>query len=136
MSYDDYLAQYREQVARLGETQRRLGEIACTAVAPRQAVSVTVGHGGVVTAISFPTGAYKRMAPKELAAVLMDTVHAAREMAIDEAGEILAPSLPPGLNARAMLTGQVDLPSLLPTNPGMSEQSREILAARDREWLS
>ncbi|HKT00217.1 MAG TPA: YbaB/EbfC family nucleoid-associated protein [Rugosimonospora sp.] len=135
MSYEDRLAEYREHVARLGETQRRLSEIACTATAPRQAVSVTVGHGGVVTAISFPTGMYKRMAPVELATALMNTINEARDMALDEAGEILAPSLPPGLSARAMLTGQVDLRSMLPDTPHMSDQTREVLAARDREWL-
>jgi hypothetical protein len=132
--YEKFRAEYQQQVARIGETQQRLADISCTAVAPRRAISVTVGHGGVITEISFPTGAYKRMTPNELAAALINTINDARDQAVAAAGEILAPSLPEGVDPRALLTGRFDLRSLMPAaRAGLSQQTRDLLAARDQE---
>ncbi|MCK2244234.1 MULTISPECIES: YbaB/EbfC family nucleoid-associated protein [unclassified Crossiella] len=110
-------AQYRRQFDQVRETQRQLGEISCTVSAPRNTVSVTVGHGGVVKDISFPTGAYKNMAPRELAAALLDTLRKAQDQATHAAAELLAPSLPEGVDAHKLFSGKLDLQELMSAEP-------------------
>lgn len=129
--YERLLAEYQGHYARIAETQRRLREICCTATAPRQVVAITVGHGGVVTEVAFPTGAYKRMPPLELSAAVLETITAARDLALSEAAEILAPSMPAGVNAHALLSGSMDLQSMLPKTPDISDATRDVLSIRD-----
>ncbi|HEX3783013.1 MAG TPA: YbaB/EbfC family nucleoid-associated protein [Pseudonocardiaceae bacterium] len=107
-------AQVREQTR---ELQRRMAEISCTATSPRRVVSVTVGRQGEVTAMKFPTSAYKRMTPIELAAVIMETLGEAREQALNESAQLMAPMLPAGLDAQAMVRGTVDFDKMLPADP-------------------
>ncbi|MFB9909028.1 YbaB/EbfC family nucleoid-associated protein [Allokutzneria oryzae] len=125
------MAQYREQYEALQRTQRRLREISCTVTAPRQTVSVTAGHGGVITDVKFPTGAYKRMAPAELAAAVLSTITEAQDKAAAEAAEAVAPSLPPGVDARKLFTGDVDLQSLLSPEPQLNDAVRDVMNIRD-----
>lgn len=130
--YDRLVGEYQQQYRRLADTQRRLREIACTVTAPRRVVSVTVGHGGVVTEVAFPTSAYKRMTPTELAAVVLETITAAREQATAEAATVLAPSMPAGVDAQALLSGSVDLQSMLPETPDVSDATRDLLSRMRR----
>jgi DNA-binding protein YbaB len=111
------LAKYREQRAGLGELQRRLSAISYSATSPRQVVSVTVGHQGEVTELKFPSGAYKRMAPAELAAVILSTIGEARSKALDEAASLLSPILPPGVVAKDLVAGKADLQAMMPLEP-------------------
>lgn len=110
---EELRTEFRRQFAELQDTQRRLGELSCTVTAPRQVVSVTVGHGGVVKDVKFPTGAYKRMAPTELAAALLKTITDAQQQIAGQAAEVIAPTLPPGLDARKLFSGDIDLQSVL-----------------------
>ncbi|OLR92311.1 hypothetical protein BJP25_22945 [Actinokineospora bangkokensis] len=119
------MAHYRDQRASALDYQRRLGEVAATATSPRRVVSVTVGGQGQVTDVSFPTGAYKRMAPAELASAILSTIAEARDKALDEAADLLAPMLPPGLDARQVMRGQADIGAVLPPEPpvvGLTEE--------------
>ena len=61
------LARYRELRRDARNIQERMREISGTAVSKRQTVKVTVDVHGAITALEFPTGAYKRMTPTELA---------------------------------------------------------------------
>lgn len=110
-------AEYQRRREGLGEMQRRLQSISVTATSPRQVVQATVAHGGEVTELKFPTNAYRRMAPAELATAILTTITEARDKALNEAAELLAPMLPPGLNAREMFSGQTDLGTLMPEEP-------------------
>ncbi|MFI5735650.1 YbaB/EbfC family nucleoid-associated protein [Kribbella sp. NPDC051587] len=116
--------QYRAQFAALHETQRRLREISCTASAPRQTVVVTAGHGGVVQEIKFPNGAYKRMTPIELASAVLKTIADAQQQATRAAADVMAPSLPPGVDAQKLFAGEVDITTLMSREPP-SAASRE-----------
>ncbi|SDM81315.1 YbaB/EbfC family nucleoid-associated protein [Allokutzneria albata] len=129
--FEHLIARYREQYEALRETQQRLREISCTATAPRQAVSVTAGHGGVIKDVKFPTGAYKRMAPNELAAAVLGAITEAQNLATAEAAEAVAPSLPEGVDARRLFAGEVDLQTLLAPEPHLSDTVRDVLKIRD-----
>jgi hypothetical protein len=119
--------QYKRQREGFAALQKQMQEITATATSPRREVAVTVGHGGVVTDIRFPTGAYRRMAPTELAAVLMSTLAEAREQAQQEAAAILGPVLPSGMNAKNLLSGQATVDQLMPPQPRMANSVREQL---------
>lgn len=122
--------QYRRQFAELRDTQQRLAELSCTVTAPRQVVVVTVGHGGAVKDVRFPGAAHKRMAPAELASVVLKTIVDAQRQVAGQAAEVIAPTLPPGVDARKLMSGDVDLQSLLSPEPGVHDATRDAMNIR------
>lgn len=124
-------SQYEQQFAELRETQRRLSELSCTVTAPRRVVAVTVGHGGVVKDVKFPSGAYKRMTPAELESAVLKTITDAQQQVADEAADVIAPTLPAGVDARKLFSGDVDLQSLLPPTPELRPTTRDVMNIRD-----
>nr|WP_239154564.1 YbaB/EbfC family nucleoid-associated protein [Streptomyces sp. SID14446] len=121
------MEQYRRQREQAAETRRRINATTSTATAPRQTVKVTVGAQGEVTAIEFPTGAYRRMAPKELADVLLATIQQARSEALDGVAGVLAGELPSGVTVADLLQGRVDPTALLPEDPAMPDSVRDYV---------
>ncbi|MFD9390951.1 YbaB/EbfC family nucleoid-associated protein [Streptomyces sp. NPDC060000] len=118
---EELLASYQSQLAQIGELQRRMREVSGTATAKAQAMKVTVGSQGEVTEVEFPTGAYRRMAPKELADLVMSTVQEARAKATAALAEVMTPHLPAGLDATELLRGTANVGELLPREPGMPD---------------
>jgi DNA-binding protein YbaB len=119
--------EYQRQRDNLGEMQRKMSEISASATSPRREVTVTVGQNGVLTDIQFSTGAYRRMTPADLTAVVMATFAEAKEAALGEAARILAPMLPEGVDAGAMVRGKAGVDAYLPPEPRMATSVREIL---------
>ncbi|MET8759556.1 YbaB/EbfC family nucleoid-associated protein [Lentzea sp. NPDC004782] len=124
-------AEYQRQFAELRKTQDRLKELSCTVTAPRQVVSVTVGHGGVIKDVKFHGNAYKRMAPAELAAVVLKVVGDAQRQIVEEAADVIAPTLPPGVDARGLLSGDIDLQTLIPSEPELRPETRDLMKIKD-----
>ncbi|MGW5651286.1 YbaB/EbfC family nucleoid-associated protein [Streptomyces humi] len=124
---EDLLEQYRRQRDEAAETRRRINETTATVTAPRQTVKITVGAQGEVTAIEFPTGAYRRMAPKELADVLLTTLRQARAEALEGVAGVLAEQLPPGVTVPDLLQGRVDPAAVLPEDPAMPDSVRDYV---------
>ena len=130
---EELLAGYREKIAKQGELRRRLAEISGTATASRNVVKVTVNGQGQVRSIDFPTGAYKRTPPKDLAKSIMETIEQAREQATEAVRELMTPELPAGLNFIEMLQGKADAPAILPKLPPIPEQVREYIGYKPGE---
>ncbi|MER7922932.1 YbaB/EbfC family nucleoid-associated protein [Streptomyces sp. NPDC096057] len=124
---EDLLEQYRRQRDEAAETRRRINQTTSTVTAPRQTVKITVGAQGEVTAIEFPTGAYRRMAPKELADVLLTTLRQARAEALEGVSGVLADRLPPGVTVPDLLQGRVDPAAVLPEDPAMPDSVRDYV---------
>ena len=124
---EELLGAYRRERAQIGELQRRMREVKASATAPRQALKVTVNSQGEVTAIEFPTGAYKRMAPVELSQLLVSTIQKARATAMAEVAEVLSGHLPEGISATELLQGKADLGGLLPETPTMADEVQEYV---------
>ncbi|WP_051833505.1 YbaB/EbfC family nucleoid-associated protein [Streptomyces sp. NRRL S-646] len=124
---EELLGAYRRERAQIGELQRRMREVKASATAPRQALKVTVNSQGEVTAIEFPTGAYKRMAPVELSQMLVSTIQKARTTAMAEVAEVLSGHLPEGISATDLLQGKADLGGLLPETPAMADEVQEYV---------
>jgi hypothetical protein len=121
------MAEYRRRRARTAELQRRIGEISATATTARQTVKVTVGPQGDLLGIEFPTGAYKRMAPNELAEAVMGVVAEAKAKALDQLRELMQPELPAGLNFMDLIQGKADLTKALPAEPPMPAAVRDYI---------
>ncbi|MFJ6836862.1 YbaB/EbfC family nucleoid-associated protein [Streptomyces sp. NPDC091209] len=124
---DDLLALYQRRRAEAAETRRRINEVTGTATAPRQTVKATVSSQGDVTAIEFPTGAYHRLAPRELSEILLATIRQARAAALEQVAELTSLALPPGISAADLLQGRVDPTALLPDQPAGPDLVHEYL---------
>jgi DNA-binding protein YbaB len=116
---DELLAAYRETRAAALRTGERIADIAVSTMAPRRAVSVTVDGRGRITALEFPTHAYRRMAPAELSEAILGAVADARAQVLDKLAALSpAAGLLAGLVSPAdLLAGQADLAGLLPEDP-------------------
>jgi YbaB/EbfC DNA-binding family len=111
---DDPVASYQQRRTELIDFQHQMQAVTATVVAPRQVVSVTVGNGGQVTELKFPTAAYKNLSAAELASTIVKTIRQAAAEALDKAADLLSPMLPFGMDARQLLSGQLDVSSALP----------------------
>ena len=118
---------YQRQRDSLAQTQRRMSEISASASSPRREVTVTVGQNGVMTDIQFAGSGYRRMAPADLTAAILATYADAKEEALRQAADILAPLLPPGLDASALVRGQAGPDAFLPAEPRIATSVRELL---------
>jgi len=110
---DEALARYERRLAQSAETKDRIESSSGTATSPRREVTATVGGGGELTELSFPTSAWKRMAPAELCAVIVRTVADARQQAMAAVAEALDPMLPDSMPAARLLAGDLDPAELM-----------------------
>jgi hypothetical protein len=124
---EDLLALYQRQREAAAETRRQINEVTGVGLAPRQSVKATVTAQGEVTAIEFPTGAWRRMAPKELSEALLAALSQARAKALEQVGQLTTLNLPSGVGVADLIQGRVDPTALLPEQPGMPDQVREYV---------
>jgi DNA-binding protein YbaB len=124
---EELFEEYQRERRGLGELQRKMQAISVTATSARREVSATVSFTGMLQDISFPTSAYRRMAPQELSAILMRTVSEAKEKAATEAAELISPLMPPGLNAKDLVMGRVGVETFVPPEPRMAAVVSEHL---------
>ncbi|WP_067505805.1 YbaB/EbfC family nucleoid-associated protein [Actinoplanes sp. TFC3] len=119
--------EYQRQRNSLTEMQQRMKELSATATSPRREVSVTVGQNGVLTDVKFPSGAHKRLTPADLTDLIMATYAEAKESVMAQAATVLAPMLPDGMDANALVRGTAGTDAYLPAEPRMATSVREIL---------
>lgn len=123
---EQLIAEYEARRARTSELRRQAGEIRATATSARGAIKVTVGIQGEISAIEFPTSAYKRMPPRELSDALIATIGEAREQAMAQFQELMAPEMPKGLNFTQLLPGKTDVAA--PSEADIPQVVREHLS--------
>ncbi|SDT74616.1 YbaB/EbfC family nucleoid-associated protein [Actinoplanes derwentensis] len=121
----ELLEKYRRQRAELGEMQREIKEITATAVAGQNAVKVTVDAHGEIQDLSFPSGAYRRMAPLELAAAVKQTINAARAEAAGQMQEVMRRYQ--GDEYLDLSRADGDWSQMLPEEPPMPKMVRDML---------
>jgi hypothetical protein len=80
-----------------------------------------------MTDIRFPTGAHKRLAPADLTELIMTTYTEAKENVMQQAAATLAPMLPDGMDAQALVRGTAGTDAYLPKEPRMATSVREML---------
>jgi DNA-binding protein YbaB len=129
--YDDavekLMAEYQQQLEKLGEHQRKMSELTGTGVSQRKQVSVTVGAQGQLMELKFLTDSYRDMAPAELSNLIIDTFAVARNELIKQQRELMAANAPAGVNVGALFGPDADLSKAMPRNPFMSDELREYV---------
>jgi DNA-binding protein YbaB len=129
--YDDavekLMAEYQQQLEKLGEHQRKMSELTGTAASQRKQVSVTVGPQGELLELKFLTDAYREMAPAELSKIIIDTFSAARNALVAQQRELMAANAPAGVNIGALFGPDADLTKAAPRTPFMSDALREYV---------
>ncbi|MFG2828502.1 YbaB/EbfC family nucleoid-associated protein [Streptomyces sp. NPDC048434] len=111
---EELLAEYRDAREQAADTQRRISEVEATVTAPRKVVKVTVGAQGQVTALDFPTNAYRSLPPKDLSRVITTTLEQARAEALSQVAEVALGGMLGGVPTADLLQGKVDPRSFLP----------------------
>jgi DNA-binding protein YbaB len=124
---ESLVAQYQQRRQQAVEAQRKLRELAVTATSAKREVAVTVGSGGDLKEVSFPSEAYRSLAPAELGSLVTKTAAAARKKATAAATKILTGIFPDQPNIAEMYSGQVDVEELLPAEPVLPDFLQEIL---------
>jgi YbaB/EbfC DNA-binding family len=122
---EDLMREFRERRAKAGDLQRQITELRASATTPRQTVKVTVDVHGAITALEFPTGAYKRMTPTELAEAITSTAAEAKTKVLDSLHTVVLPELPAGLNYVDLIQGKADFATALPQEPSMPDAVRD-----------
>ena len=114
---DELVDEYRRMREDARDLQRRLTQLGATATSQRQTVVVHVGPQGELTGLEFPSGAHKRLPPKELADLIVATAADARRQVMAQAAELLTTSMPDvmsGLDVSALLSGQAEVADAMP----------------------
>lgn len=114
---DELVAEYQRMRDGARDLQRQLASLSATATSQRQTVTVTVGPQGELTGLEFPSGAHKRLPPRELADLIVATAADARRQVLAEASRLLSASVPDamaGLDVTALLEGRADVASAMP----------------------
>src|ERR671924_397776 len=105
---DQALADFERSREAITAIQDELADSTTTVTAKNRAVQITVDGHGEVTEITFPTKAYRRMAPAELGSLLVETLSEAREEAVERATNLVRTSLPNSAPLFETLGGSTD----------------------------
>jgi DNA-binding protein YbaB len=113
-SFEQLNADYARYRAAAMESAQRMQAVAATVTSTNGLVTITVGPQGEIRSLSFNSKDYRKMAPAELAHVVLDTFDKARESALQQAAAALPSFSFGGLNSRDLLNGRVDWEQVLP----------------------
>jgi DNA-binding protein YbaB len=122
---------YQSHRSKMADMIQQMQEINATATSPRREVTITVSHNGGISDIKFTGTAYRRLTPTDLSKLILDTLNEAKEAAAAKAAEVLAPMLPPAVNARDLLSGKLGVNAFAPEDgPKLPDVVREQLQGR------
>jgi DNA-binding protein YbaB len=121
-----------EAAAELDRKQQRLREIrdelartSTTASAPDRSITVELDAAGELTSIKFNSQRYRRMAPAELSAVLIEVIRRARAESRQRMASAFKDMLPAGLHFDDVKSGKPDLDQMF---DDARDEVRELVA--------
>jgi DNA-binding protein YbaB len=100
------------QQERLRELRGSLRSVTTKTTSKDGMVTVTTGGSGELTSIAFNTAKFRRMAPAELGAVLVETIGRASAQRRDQVLAAYRPFMPGGTDLDQVLAGKLDLNQL------------------------
>ncbi|MPY97462.1 MAG: YbaB/EbfC family DNA-binding protein [Actinophytocola sp.] len=106
---DELLADYARSRELLAMAQQRLAAITATERSADGGITVTVGSRGTLTGLTLADDVYRTHRPSALASEIVRLVTSASQRALAEATDVLAPTLPAGIDPKATLLGTADL---------------------------
>jgi DNA-binding protein YbaB len=103
----------RLQQERLRSVRGNLRDVTTKTRSRDGMVTVTIGGRGEVTSIAFNTQKFRKMAPAELGAVLVETIGKAREQSRDRVIAAYRSFLPETMDLENVLAGKTDVNRLV-----------------------
>jgi DNA-binding protein YbaB len=107
------LAELAEQRDRIAEVQEKVGKTTTVRHSKDRILSVTVDGRGDLRKVAFDGTRYRRLAPAELAKLIIDTVNDARSEAMRKVGGMMDADVLPGVSFEDIATGKADVDSVV-----------------------
>jgi DNA-binding protein YbaB len=107
-SLTEATAEFRRQQERLQAVSSQLKEVKTKVMSKDGMITVTLDSHGGVSAIGFNTAKFRRMAPAELGAALVQVIRQAQTQAREQIMSAYRPFIPSGLGLDDLLSGKGD----------------------------
>ena len=104
-SVADALDQVEQERRRLADVQSQMASTTTTVHAKDRLFSVTLDGRGELSGITFEGTRYRRLAPAELARLIVDTFATGRRQAIEKIGTMMGTDPLPGVSFTDLATG-------------------------------
>jgi DNA-binding protein YbaB len=111
-SLTDAITDLRRQKERLEAVSSKLRDARTKVRSKDGAITVTLDGSGEVSAIAFNTTKFRRMAPDELGAALVDTIRQARAKSQERVVSAYRSFIPAGAGLDGLLSGKADFSSM------------------------
>lgn len=106
------LAELREQQSRITEAVERLKSADATVVSEDRLISASVNGQGRITELKFAGRRWRELAPKELAARIVDVVTKAQDKAAESTNALVSGLMPEGVDLDRLRDAGPDLDAL------------------------
>jgi DNA-binding protein YbaB len=108
-SLTEAVAELRRQQERLEKVSSNLREVKTKVRSKDGAITVTLDGGGEVSSITFNTTKFRRMAPAELGAALVETIKQARAKSREHVMKAYRSFIPAGVGLDDLFEGKADM---------------------------
>jgi len=108
-SLTDAITELRRQQERLEAASTKVREVKTKVTSKDGMITVTLDGRGEIAAIAFNTAKFRRMAPAELGAALVETIGKARAEAREQVMSAYRSFIPEGIGLDEMFSGKADL---------------------------
>ncbi|MFT7841739.1 YbaB/EbfC family nucleoid-associated protein [Saccharothrix sp. BKS2] len=106
------LTDLRAQQDRIAETLAQLGSVEATSTSEDRLLQATVDGQGRLTGLKFTGRRWRDLAPKELAAKLVEVVNRAQDQAAQQTASLMSGLMPAGLDPERLRDLGTDLDAL------------------------
>jgi DNA-binding protein YbaB len=121
-AFDDTMAELMRTQEHLQSVRAKLKEKPTKVTSKDGMVSVLLDDRGELTSIAFNTAKFRRMAPAELGAALVEVIGRARSEARNRLLSAYKPFLPEGMDLEKIMSGKLDMESMLTSAKRRGEQ--------------
>ena len=121
-AFDDTMAELFRTQESLQSVRTRLREKPTKITSKDGMITVTLDERGDVTSIAFNTAKFRRMAPAELGAALVEVISRARVEGRSRVISAYRAFLPEGMDLEKIMSGKLDIESMLTAAKRRGEQ--------------
>jgi DNA-binding protein YbaB len=121
-AFDDTMAELFRTQERLRAVRGRLREQPTKVTSKDGMVTVLLDDRGEITSIAFNTAKFRKMAPAELGAALVEVIGRARAEGRNRLLGAYKPFLPDGMDLEKIMSGKLDMESMLTSAKRRGEQ--------------
>ena len=108
-SMTEAISELRQQQEKLQAVSSQLRETKTKVKSKDGMITITLDGSGEISSIDFNTAKFRRMAPAELGAALVDTIRQARARSRDEVMKAYRSFIPSGLGLDGLFEGKVNV---------------------------